>query len=360
MKIERFLGFTDDVKEPQKTKLENMLKKCYRYNGIIYNIVEFLCVKLLEGCYPEKEDNVWHYKRNGEKSKPKTVYKYMNADNRAYFELNKTQYDFVCYLLEHDLVTKDSIEAYDKADVEKTEAIKRAKEVEKIAIEKKAQEYKKEKERIEQMMYDEVDKLPAEEKELMDKIFLSMIGREANMHVYALACFIHHYDNQHCKEAVISRLSNNDNKASIKIFECLTGLKLPKGQKARIDFLKGITSADFKEKMDYKPRKKANSAQEEEFYISEQRAEGLCWVKVLGEPMEKHGVDMFIRRENGIYTVSLAHSGMKIVNGNTKQECTEKLKEIINYNGVTAFKEKANHATEYIVKLIGTNPKYAC
>lgn len=37
-----------------------------------------------------------------------------------------------------------------------------------------------------------------------------------------------------------------------------------------------------------------------------------------------------------------------------------KLKEIINYNGVTAFKEKANHATEYIVKLIGTNPKYAC
>ena len=52
MEIKRFLGFTDNIKEPRKTKTENNLRKVCRYNGRIYNIVNFLCVKLLEGCQP--------------------------------------------------------------------------------------------------------------------------------------------------------------------------------------------------------------------------------------------------------------------------------------------------------------------
>ena len=58
-----------------------------------------------------------------------------------------------------------------------------------------------------------------------------------------------------CKEEVISRLYNG-NKASIKVFECLTGLKLPKAYKERKTYLESLTSADFKEMTGYKPQKK--------------------------------------------------------------------------------------------------------
>jgi len=82
MEIKRYLGFTDGIKEPRKTKVENELDRLYRYNGNIYNTTTFLCVKLLEGCYPDKEENYQYYKRNGELSKPKTLYMYMNPDGK--------------------------------------------------------------------------------------------------------------------------------------------------------------------------------------------------------------------------------------------------------------------------------------
>ena len=50
LKIKRYLGYTDGIKEPRKTKVENELSRCYSYKGNIYNAVEFLCTKLLEGC----------------------------------------------------------------------------------------------------------------------------------------------------------------------------------------------------------------------------------------------------------------------------------------------------------------------
>ena len=38
MEIKRYLGFTDNIKEPRKTKVENELDCLYRYNGNIYNM----------------------------------------------------------------------------------------------------------------------------------------------------------------------------------------------------------------------------------------------------------------------------------------------------------------------------------
>ena len=41
MEIKRYLGFTDGIKEPRKTKIENELDRLYRYNGNIYNATTF-------------------------------------------------------------------------------------------------------------------------------------------------------------------------------------------------------------------------------------------------------------------------------------------------------------------------------
>ena len=358
MEIKRYLGFTDGIKEPRKTKVENELDRLYRYNGNIYNATTFLCVKLLEGCYPEKEENYQYYKRNGELSKPKTLYKYYNPEGRQYFELNKTQYDFVCYLLEKGLNTEGSILAYDKADIKRIEAIKQAEQEDKAHQEAEEQREAEEKENFKNWMHNEVEKIPDFQKEIIDSIFFAIYGQE-NAWNYSLAVCINNYNNPLCKEEVIARL-HNDNKASIKIFECLTGLKLPKGYRERKEYLENISTSDFKEAVNYNPRKRREKREikKEEFYINEYTPEGQRWTKVIAEPFTKYGVDMFIRYSNGSFSISLAEAGMKVCDGKTKTECIDKLKKFVDDRGKETFLQMVKDATEKMYKVTGINPRY--
>lgn len=358
MEVKRYLGFTDVIKEPRKTKVENELSRSYRYNGKIYNAVTFLCVKLLEGCYPEKEENYQYYKRNGELSKPKTLYMYMNPDGKCYFELNKTQYDFICYLLENGLNTEESILAHDKADIERAEALKQTEEEEKARQEAEEQRKAEEKENFKIWIHKESEKIPDFQKETIDSIFFAIYGQE-NAWNYSLAVCINNYNNPLCKEEVIARL-HNDNKASIKIFECLTGLKLPKGYKERKAYLENISVSDFKETVDYNPRKKKEEkeVQKEEFYINERTPEGQRWTKVFAEPFTKYGVDMFIRYSNGSFSISLAEAGMKVCDGRTKTECINKLKKFVDDRGKETFLQMVKDATDRMYKVTGINPRY--
>lgn len=357
MKIKRYLGFTDEMKEPRKTKVENTLDQFCRYKGVVYNVVTFLCVKLLEGCYPEKEENYQYYKRNGELSKPKTLHKFVNP-NGTYIELNKTEYDFVCYLLEKGLNTEESMLLYDKADIEHVEALKLAEQEEKVRQEAEEQRKAEEMENFKIWMHKESGKIPDFQKEIIDAIFFSIYGQENNWN-YSLAVCINNYNNPLCKEEVISRL-HNDNKASIKIFECLTGLKLPKSYKERKTYLENISVSDFKEAIDYKPRKKRGEkeTQKEEFYINEHAPEGQRWTKVIAEPFVKYGVEMFIRYNNRLYSISLAESGMRICEGKTKTECFEKLKRLVKDKGLETFLQLVKDATEQVYKVTGINPRY--
>lgn len=358
MEIKRYLGFTDKIKEPRKTKVENELNRLCKYNGKVYNAVTFLCVKLLEGCYPKKQENYQYYKRNGELSKPKTVYEYYDQDGKCYFELNKTQYDFVYYLIENGLNTEESILAYDKEDVEYIEALKQAGREEKSRQEAEEQRKAEEKESFKVWIHNEAEKIPQFQKKIIDSIFLSIYGQE-NSWDYSLAVCINNYNNPLCKEEVIARL-HNDNKASIKIFECLTGLKLPKGYKERKAYLENIFVSDFGEVVAYKPRKKREEKemQKEEFYINEHTPEGQRWTKVIAEPFTKYGVDMFIRYSNGNFSISLAEAGMKVCDGKTKTECIDKLKKFVNNRGEETFLKMVKDATEKMYKITGINPRY--
>lgn len=367
LKIKRYLGYTDEIKEPRKTKVENELSACYRYKGNVYNAVEFLCIKLLEGCYPDKEENYQYYKRNGELSKPKTLYKYYSVDTehgKTYFELNKTQYDFVCYLIDKGLNTEEKILAYDKADTERMEALQKAEEEEKARQEEEKHRREEEKEKFKIWMFSESENIPQFQKDIIDAIFLAIYGTENSCN-YSLAVCINNYNNPLCKEEVISRL-HNDNKSSIKIFEYLTGLKLPKGYKERIAYLEGLTVSDFKEPIDYKPRKKVDKKEEvqkEEFYISERYSipEGHAWrwIKVIAEPIEKYGVKMFLREVNGNYTLSIEESGGLVTSGKSKNECMEKLKKAVeSMGGKDGFLKRIEDFNKMILERAGKNPLY--
>lgn len=360
LKIKRYLGYTDEIKEPRKTKVENELSRCYSYRGNIYNAVEFLCTKLLEGCYLEKEENYQYVKRNGELSKPKTLYMFFDKDVRRYFELNKTQYDFVCYLIENGLNTEEKILAYDKTDTERFEALQKAEEEEKARQEEEKQRREEEIERFKSWMFSESENIPQFQKDIIDSIFLAIYGTE-NSWNYSLAVCINNYNNPFCKEEVISRL-HNDNKASIKIFECLTGLKLPKGYKERIAYLEGLTASDFKEAVDYKPRKKAEYTEEKEVHKEEfyTLMGDNSWRKVIAEPITKYGMDMFIHFENGAWKISHAEVGMSLASGKTKTECIQKLKELVDNKGMDFL----NSRVEEVKKMIANrckeqNPRYS-
>ena len=207
-------------------------------------------------------------------------------------------------------------------------------------------------------MYKEVEKIPDFQREIIDSIFFAIYGQE-NAWNYSLAVCINNYNNPLCKEEVIARL-HNDNKASIKIFECLTGLKLPKGYKERKAYLESISVSDFKEAVDYKPRKKREEKeiQKEEFYINERTPEGQKWTKVIAEPFTKYGVDMFIRYNNGSFSISLAEAGMKVCDGKTKTECIDKLKKFVDDRGKETFLQIVKDATDRVYKTTGINSRY--
>ena len=139
-------------------------------------------------------------------------------------------------------------------------------------------------------------------------------------------------------------------------------MKLPKGYKERISYLEGLTASDFKEAVDYKPRKKVEyteekEVQKEEFYTL------MCdnsWKKVIAEPITKYGMDMFIHFENDVWKISHAEVGMSLASGKTKTECMQKLKELVDSKGMDFL----NNRLEEVKKMIANrckeqNPRYS-
>ena len=211
---------------------------------------------------------------------------------------------------------------------------------------------------MKRIIAEESQYISEEEKAIVESVFLSIYGQSNNWN-YSLVALIHNFDDKYCKEEVISRL-HNDNKASIKIFECITGLKLPKSYKERKVYLEGLTKEDFQEMVQYKPRKKAEHTEEkevqkEEFYIL---LGNFTWNKVLAEPIKKYGIDMFIWCDNGTWKLSHAEVGMCITTGRNKTECMQKLKTTIDNKGIDAFNQLVENNKQNIFNRAGMNPRY--
>lgn len=351
-----YFGFTDGIKEPRKTKVENLLNKLVTYNGKVYNVTDFFCTKLLEGYYLEKVENYTYYKRNGELSKPKTLYKFVNNNGQSYMEMKKTEYDFVEYLINNGLDTEQAMEkaiADHKAYMEEQKRLQE--ENERAALERAEQE-RKEIERIKAMLAEDTEHLPEAEIKIVDDIFMDIYGTE-NKWNYNLLALIHHYDIPYCKNQIKERL-HNGNKASIKIFECVTGLKLPKGYKERMSYLENITNADFKEPVEYRPRKKAEQKEKniQEVYIAYRNKDCYEWRKVLAECFTKYGIDFFILKDYDEWKISVKRTGMLIAYGKSRSKAMENLK--MNVTKTENIQEIIKNATTAIERTAGINPLY--
>lgn len=351
-----YFGFTDNIKEPRKTKVENLFDKLIRYDGKIYNMVDYLCLKLLEGYYLEKVENYTYYKRNGELTKPKTLYKFVNKNEKTYIELKKTEYGFVEYLINNGLDTEQAMKKAIADHKVYMEEQKRLQEENERAALGKVEQERKEIERVKTLLAEDMERLPEMETKIIDDIFLDVYGMEKKWN-YNLLPLIHYYDIPYCKNQIKKRL-HNGNKASIKIFECVTGLKLPKGYKERMAYLENITSSDFKEPVEYNPRKKAEHKEKDiqEVYIVFHNKDHSAWRKVIAECFTKYGIDFFILRDNDEWKISVKRVGLLIAKGKTRSEAMENLK--VNIDNMGNAEQMIENARKTIEKSAGVNPLY--
>ena len=228
-------------------------------------------------------------------------------------------------------------------------------ENERAALEKAEQE-RKEIERVKTLLVEDMERLPEMETKIIDDIFLDVYGMEKKWN-YNLLPLIHYYDIPYCKNQIKERL-HNGNKASIKIFECVTGLKLPKGYKERMTYLESITSSDFKEPVEYKPRKKAEQKEKDiqEVYIAFHNKDYSEWRKVIAECFTKYGIDFFILRDNDEWKISVKRVGLLIAKGKTRSEAMENLK--VNIDKMGNADQMIENARKTIEKSAGVNPLY--
>ena len=360
--IDTYLGFTDNMKQPIKSNKQDFMDKRFNYSSVIMSRKEFIISCILSGYEVEKEENLITYNtRNRKKNKPKTEYRLREKESNSYYLITKTEYDFFLFCKKNNLNSVGIIERYIAEDTAKRlETEKRERELAHAQAEREQKE-REEKERVKKMIQEEILYLPEIEKEIMNKIFMSKFGRETDNRSYELIVMIHHFDNKICKDMIISWL-HNDNVASIKTFECITGLKLPKTYKERIAYLKSITSRDFVGVKEYKERKKKDEVKTdvitEEFYIIELCKEGIQWTKVIAEPYTTHGIEFFIQHLPEKINISVARVGALILSGKNITEAKQRLNDLIEAKGKNKLLELIEKQLVRIEEQVGKNPRY--
>lgn len=96
-----FDGWADNMTALKFGKVFASMSGMIRLDGKVmynYDMIKYL---INTGHKPFMKEGVWHWKRNGEKSKPKTEYRMQCPDEaNASYQINKTEYEFACYLYE--------------------------------------------------------------------------------------------------------------------------------------------------------------------------------------------------------------------------------------------------------------------
>ena len=316
MKTNSYYGFTDSIKQPRKAKVENTLNNLVRDDtNTIYRYADFIVNKIFEGFNIPSIHTITHgmintrYGREyGELATPKIEYRIGNNENRCY-TWNKTYFDFANYIIDN-FKTLDDIQNYINVESDRIKA-------EQEAEEKRIEEEKADKEAKEQAKKEFKEWLSIEIEKLVDtdihklcaEVFTS-IYPDYNYPLGNLSVVVYadNIENPLCRNELISMLHNN-NKASIKVFEVYTGIKLAKTHKERIAQLETIIKNDYKGIQEFKPRKKSEHTEKElETYY---RRVGNEYIEAHGESIKIDGITFYIgKNDKGMYSITESTTGI--------------------------------------------------
>ena len=341
MKTNSYYGFTDNIKQPRKQKVENTLDKLVRDNtNAVYRYADFIVNKINEGFNIPSIHTITHgmintrYGREyGELATPKIEYRISNNENRCY-TWNKTYFDFANYIIDN-FKTLDDIQNYINVESDRIKAEQEA-EQKRIEEEKADKEAKEQvKKDFENWKCDEVQKLiDTDIHKLCAEVFTS-IYPDYNYPLGNLSIIVYadNIENPLCRDGLISMLHNN-NKASIKVFEVYTGVKLAKTHKERISQLETITKNDYKGMQEFKPRKKSEHTEKElETYY---RRVGNEYIEAHGESIKIDGITFYIgKNDKGMYSITESTTGILCSSDfkTSKTAAKTQIKEIMQEKG---------------------------
>lgn len=307
----------------------------------IYNNADYIATLLLEGHTPITNTEQHYNHRTYELTAPKRYYgmEFPNEKGR-FWEINKTLYNFACYLLEQGAATQEDfqrlIDKENTIEAEKQEQERIAQELEKQAEQAKIDFNKWVKEESYKLIGTELDQLKT-------TVFNSILEMDCSGNVNALQLFIliDNIENPLAREHLSSWL-HNDNRASIKLFEVYTGLKLPSTHKERIAFIATLTKKQYSGTQEFKPRKKhekkegENSSNLKTYYKYKRNKDGQFeYVEDLGKEHTYNGWT-FYSTKNLIqknYNITEANTGLKIGTVNKLSEVMSYVKEIVDTEG---------------------------
>ena len=176
---------------------------------------------------------------------PKKEYIFCGIDGKQSksLQLNKSQYDFAVWIMEN-FSTLDEVL---KADAEYTEKLLKEKEEAERQEQKRIveeQRIKAEREQYHEYAMSEAEKLiDTKICELYVNIMKKIYGEDYRISLHGLMLYVYarEIENPLAKDMLVHWLYN-DNKGSIKFFEIVSGCKLPKTYKKRVEFLQQLTA----------------------------------------------------------------------------------------------------------------------
>lgn len=180
--------------------------------------------------------------------KPKKEYIFYDIDGKQSksLQLNKSQYDFAVWVTENFSTLDDAL----KADADYTEKLRKAEEeaekqeLERIEAEQRTEE---EKRQYKQYAISEAEKLiDTKVCELYKQTMKKIYGEDYRVYLNGLMLYVcaKEIENPLAKDMLVHWLYN-DNKGSIKFFEMVSGCKLPKTYKARVEFINHLTADEI-------------------------------------------------------------------------------------------------------------------
>lgn len=356
MKLDNtYLGFTEKNTPMQKAKIEKILNKQIRSEGVIYSNKEFVLTRLQEDYSLEVEENCTHYSRRlDDYTKPITEYRLERKEKEGYistYKIEKTLYNFGLYLQENNLLKEENINNYIVLETAKIKAIEKAIKGKKLKEEQEKElQEQKEKEFKMWLESEAINYRDASKIQLAKDIFLGELNQYNEIPTNCLLVLIDQIEDPRCREELKRRL-HNGNTTSKKVFFYITGIKLPSNDKGTVEILNTITKEKYTGMLQYKKTLKEG----EEIFYKLFVVPKIIFVECYGEYLNnEYGLDLFICKEYGTsYNISSIESGCRIASGNTKEEALKDLKEIIELNGLDIIK---NHINDSIERY-GTSPR---
>lgn len=329
-----YLGFLDQLSAMRAGRAKKTLEKTVKHNGKVMERRDFIFTLVVDdGLCPEMAENSM--------GEGKDEYRLYNEKEHSYYEINKTGYDFACWLVKNKIDRKSAFEIIDKNNKHEEEMErKEAEEVKKRV--KAAEKRKAETEAFNQWISKEVAEYSDTEKmEIQKAIFLDVVGKyDPDIAVRTLV-LIDNIDKPMCREE-LREIMRYDNKATCRTFAHITGLRVPKTNKEIQEMLDSVTSADYVGVKPYKSRMKPGEKELEYFFIAEMGADGETkFTLTRGEYLEKYGLKLFIHKlSNGNVAISSAEVGYKLVSGANKTDALETLKNRLKKMDIEKLKDQ--------------------